>query len=51
MMQCNANVNDAMHNFTSTHTSQEEGVKAATTMLINVRCCTGTYGTNLAMVS
>jgi hypothetical protein len=40
-----------MHDFSSTHTSQEEGVRAATTMLINVRCCTGTYRTNLAMVS
>ena len=36
MMQC-------MHDFTSTHTSQREGVRAATTLLINVHCCTGTY--------
>ena len=44
MMQC-------MHDFTSTHTSQREGVRAATTLLINVRCCTGTYRTNSATVS
>ena len=44
MMQC-------MHDFTSTHTSEREGVRAATTLLINVRCCTGTYWTNSATVS
>ena len=27
-----------MHDFTSTHTSQEEGVRVATTLLIKVRC-------------
>jgi hypothetical protein len=40
-----------MHDFTFTHTSQREGVRAATTLLINVRCCTGTYRTNSAAVS
>ena len=44
MMQC-------MHDFSSTHTSQREGVRAATTLLINVRCCTGTYRTNSVVVS
>jgi hypothetical protein len=29
----------SMHDFTSTNTSQGEGVRAATTLLINVRCC------------
>jgi hypothetical protein len=52
MMQCNANMNDAMQCMTSLlPTSQQEGVRAATTMLINVHCCTGTYRTNLATVS
>ena len=44
MMQC-------MHDFTSTHTSQREGVRAVTTLLINVRCCTSTCRTNSATVS
>ncbi|OEL21344.1 hypothetical protein BAE44_0017637 [Dichanthelium oligosanthes] len=41
-----------MHDFTSTHTSQRKKVRATTTLLyINMRCYTGTYHTNLAMVS
>ena len=44
MMQC-------MHDFTSTHTSQREGVRAATTLLIDVHCCTGTYRTDWATFS
>jgi hypothetical protein len=51
MMQCNAMQCNAMHDFTFTHKSQGEEVRDAITLLINVRCCTGTYRTNLATVS
>jgi len=52
MPQCTCNWYNAIYDFTSTHTSQENKVRAATALLyLNVCCCTGTYRTNPATVS